>query len=119
MVCPKINPFAEQETSAEVENVCTQCIQLLQSLLFFTSSQRFCFAFFDSHVPCSEEEPKQMPKTLSRPVVGLHVLSHSALEKLSFLKISWSLGQQSELGPSNFLKVIKNYVFIKGRKGNI
>ena len=75
MVCPKINCFAEQEPSAEAENACTWCCQLLQEPSFFTSSQKFCFAFFHGQVPCSEKDPRQILKTLGKPVVGLHVLS--------------------------------------------
>lgn len=120
MVCPKINSFAEQEPSAEVENACNTMysITIITFIFHFLTKVLLCL----SRQPCSVLRKKSQadardPKQTS---TWAHLFSPFQVpEQLSSLKMPWSLGQQLELGPSNFPSVIKNSVFIKGRQGNI
>lgn len=80
MVCPKINCFAEQEPSHMMCSITTR------TFIFSLPHHRFALSLFTGRFLDQKEDPQQTLKTLSGPVVCLHILSLLTLEKLHFKK---------------------------------
>lgn len=114
MVCPKINCFAEQEPSAEVENACTWCVQLLQEPSFFTSSQVFCFAFFSQTGSKLRKRSQSDPKDPKQASSGLTCCLLLSAREIKFLKNATVPRSMTRIRTFKFSKHNK-----KGRKGNI